>query len=283
MQNGKKLTKSQEIERSIIKKYRKQIWSKFIEAIQEFQMVEENDRIAVCISGGKDSMLLAKCMQELKRHSDTNFEIIFIVMDPGYNKMNRERIEYNAKIMEIPVEFFESNIFNVVSDIQQNPCYLCARMRRGCLYEYAKSKGCNKIALGHHFDDVIETLLMSILYGSQIQGMLPKLMSTNHKGMELIRPLCLVKEKDIINWSISNELEFIRCACRFTEGLDLGKEDSKRKEIKELIKSLKKVYPNVDMNIFRSMYNVNLDTLIEYKKDGIRHSYLDDYKEKMGK
>ena len=222
MQDGKKLTKSQEIERSIIKKYRKQIWSKFIEAIQEFQMVEENDRIAVCIRGGKDSMLLAKCMQELKRHSDTNFEIIFIVMDPGYNKMNRERIEYNAKIMEIPVEFFESNIFNVVSDIQQNPCYLCARMRRGCLYEYAKSKGCNKIALGHHFDDVIETLLMSILYGSQIQGMLPKLMSTNHKGMELIRPLCLVKEKDIINWSISNELEFIRCACRFTEGLDLG-------------------------------------------------------------
>ena len=283
MQNGKKLTKSQEIERSIIKKYRKQIWSKFIEAIQEFQMVEENDKIAVCISGGKDSMLLAKCMQELKRHSDTNFEIIFIVMDPGYNKMNRERIEYNANIMEIPVEFFESNIFNVVSDIQQNPCYLCARMRRGCLYEYAKSKGCNKIALGHHFDDVIETLLMSILYGSQIQGMLPKLMSTNHKGMELIRPLCLVKEKDIINWSISNELEFIRCACRFTEGLDLGKEDSKRKEIKELIKSLKKVYPNIDMNIFRSMYNVNLDTLIEYKKDGIRHSYLDDYKEKMGK
>lgn len=283
MPNGKKLTKCQEIERSIIKKYRKQIWSKFIEAIQEFQMVEENDKIAVCISGGKDSVLLAKCMQELKRHSDTNFELIFIVMDPGYNKVNRERIEYNAKLMEIPVDFFDSNIFDVVCDIKQNPCYLCARMRRGCLYEYAKSKGCNKIALGHHFDDVIETLLISILYGSQIQGMLPKLMSTNHKGMELIRPLCFVKEKDIINWSISNELEFIRCACRFTEGLDLGKEDSKRKEIKELIKSLKRVYPNIDMNIFRSMYNVNLDTLIEYKQDGIRHSYLDNYKEKLRK
>lgn len=272
------MTKCQEIERSIIKKYRKQIWSKFVEAIQEFEMVEENDKIAVCISGGKDSMLLAKCMQELKRHSETNFELIFIVMDPGYNPKNREKIIENAKIMEIPIEIFESNIFNVVTDMEQNACYLCARMRRGCLYDYAFEKGCNKIALGHHFDDIIETLLMSILYGSQIQGMLPKLKSTNHPGMELIRPLSHIKEKDIINWSNSNELEFIRCACRFTEGLDLGKENSKRQEIKKLISDLKKIYPNIDMNIYRSMYNVNLDTLMGYKKNGERYFYIDDYK-----
>ena len=271
------MTKNQEIERSIIKKYRKQIWSKFVQAIQEFEMIQENDKIAVCISGGKDSMLLAKCMQELKKHSETNFELIFIVMDPGYNEINRQRIVDNSKLMEIPIEIFDSNIFNVVSDIKENPCYLCARMRRGCLYEYAQSKGCNKIALGHHFDDVIETLLMSILYGSQIQGMLPKLKSTNHPGMELIRPLSYIKEKDIINWCISNELEFIRCACRFTEGLDLGKENSKRQEIKKLIQDLKKIYPNIDMNIYRSMYNVNLDTLIGYKQNGIRHFYLENY------
>lgn len=275
------MTKCQEIERSIIKKYRKQIWAKFVQAIQEFSMVEENDKIAVCISGGKDSMLLAKCMQELQRHSETPFELIYIVMDPGYNPINRQKIIDNSKLMEIPIEIFNSNIFNVVSDIKENPCYLCARMRRGCLYDYAQSKGCNKIALGHHFDDIIETLMMSILYGSQIQGMLPKLISTNHPGMELIRPLSFVKEKDIINWSVSNELEFIRCACRFTEGLDLGRENSKRQEIKKLIKELKKIYPNIDMNIYRSMYNVNLDMLIAYKKDGIKYSYLDNYKEKL--
>ena len=277
------MDRCQEIERSIIKKYRKQIWGKFVQAVQEFQMVEEGDKIAVCISGGKDSMILAKCMQELKRHSETNFEVIFIVMDPGYNPQNRQKIIENCELMKIPVEIFDSNIFNVVSGIEQNPCYLCARMRRGCLYDFAKERGCNKIALGHHFDDIIETLLMSILYGSQIQGMLPKLMSTNHKGMELIRPLAYVKEKDIINWAVSNELEFIRCACRFTEGLDLGKEDSKRQEIKKLIKDLKKIYPTIDMNRYRSMYNVNLDMLISYKQDGIRHHYLDNYKEKMEK
>lgn len=275
------MTKCQEIERSIIKKYRKQIWAKFVQAIQEFSMVEENDKIAVCISGGKDSMLLAKCMQELQKHSETHFELIYIVMDPGYNPINRQKIIDNSKLMEIPIEIFNSNIFNVVSDIKENPCYLCARMRRGCLYDYAQSKGCNKIALGHHFDDIIETLMMSILYGSQIQGMLPKLISTNHPGMELIRPLSFVKEKDIINWSVSNELEFIRCACRFTEGLDLGRENSKRQEIKKLIKELKKIYPYIDMNIYRSMYNVNLDMLIAYKKDGIKYSYLDNYKEKL--
>lgn len=277
------MTKCQEIERSIIKKYRKPIWGKFVQAIQEFSMVEENDKIAVCISGGKDSMLLAKCMQELQRHSDTNFELIFIVMDPGYNDINRQKIIDNSKLLEIPIEIFNSNIFNVVSDIEENPCYLCARMRRGCLYDYARQRGCNKIALGHHFDDIIETLMMSILYGSQIQGMLPKLMSTNHPGMELIRPLSFIKEKDIINWSTSNDLEFIRCACRFTEGLDLGKENSKRQEIKKLIQDLKKINPNIDINIYRSMYNVNLDMLIAYKKDGIKYSYLDDYKEKLSK
>lgn len=277
MAREEKLTKCQEIERSIIKKYRKQIWGKFVASIQEFEMIQDNDKIAVCISGGKDSMLLAKCMQELKRHSDTKFDVIFIVMDPGYNKANLEKIKYNAKLMEIPIEIFNSNIFNVVTDVEANPCYLCARMRRGCLYEYAKKRGCNKIALGHHFDDIIETLLMSILYGSQIQGMLPKLKSTNHPGMELIRPLSYVKEKDIKNWAKSNGLEFIRCACRFTEGLDLGKEDSKRQEVKNLIESLRKIYPNVDMNIYRSLYNVNLDMLIGYKQNGIKHFYLDDY------
>ena len=267
----------QEIERSIIKKYRKQIWAKFVQAIQEFKMINDGDKIAVCISGGKDSFLLAKCMQELKRHSDTNFEVIYIVMNPGYNEKNYQKIIENAKIMNIDIDIFSSNIFNAVSDIKDNPCYLCARMRRGCLYEYAKSKGCNKIALGHHFDDIIETLMMSILYGSQIQGMLPKLKSTNHIGMELIRPLSYIKEQDIIRWAKSNDLEFIRCACRFTENIESGTTDSKRKEIKELIESLRKIYPNVDMNIFRSMYNVNLDTLISYKTKGIKHCYLDDY------
>lgn len=271
------MNRCQEIERSIIKKYRKQIWAKFVKAIQEFEMVQENDKIAICISGGKDSMLLAKCMQELKRHSKTNFELIYIVMNPGYNQKNLDLIVKNSQIMNLDLEIFDSNIFNVVDNMEDNPCYLCARMRRGTLYDYAKSKGCNKIALGHHFDDIIETLLMSIIYGSQIQGMLPKLKSTNHKGMELIRPLAFVKEKDIVNWAIANELEFLRCACHFTEGLSKNEFDSKRHEIKRLIESMKKVYPNVDKNIFKSMYNVNLDTLICYKQKGRRHFYLDEY------
>ena len=271
------------IERSIIKKYRKEIWRMFVKAVRDYKMICEGDKIAVCISGGKDSFLLAKCLEELKRHGDINFDLVYLTMNPGYNQRNLDKLVENAKILNIPLEIFETNIFNVVEKTTDSPCYLCARMRRGCLYDFARERGCNKIALGHHFDDIIETLLMSILYGSQIQGMLPKLMSTNHPGMELIRPLAYVKEKDIINWSVSNELEFIRCACRFTEGLDLGKEDSKRQEIKKLIKDLKKVYPTIDMNIYRSMYNVNLDMLIGYKQDGIKHSYLDNYKEKMGK
>lgn len=275
------MEKYQEIERSIIKTYRKQIWAKFVEAIQEFKMINDGDKIAVCISGGKDSMLLAKCMQELKRHSKTNFDVIYIVMNPGYNQKNYDLIINNAKEMNIPIEIFSTEIFNSVEKIESNACYLCARMRRGYLYEYAKSKGCNKIALGHHFDDIVETLLMSILYGSQIQGMLPKLKSTNHPGMELIRPLCYVKEKDIKNWATHNDLYFIRCACRFTENVENGVGDSKRLEIKELIASLKKIYPNIDVNIFRSMYNVNLDTLIAYKQNGKKHHYLDNYDENV--
>ena len=246
-----------------------------------YMIVETITNLFNYLSNGHTYLQLAEqgSLGDIFRRAMLHIESAYMVTSPK----NRQKIIENCELMKIPVEIFDSNIFNVVSDIKENPCYLCARMRRGCLYEYAKSKGCNKIALGHHFDDIVETLLMSILYGSQIQGMLPKLMSTNHPGMELIRPLSFVKEKDIINWANSNELEFLRCACRFTEGLDLNKENSKRQEIKKLIKDLKKVYPNIDMNIYRSMYNVNLDTLIGYKQDGIRHSYLDDYKEKLGK
>ncbi len=271
------MEKHQEVERSIITTYRKRIWGKFIHAIQEFSMVNEGDHIAVCISGGKDSMLLAKCMQELHRHSDVPFEVHYIVMDPGYREDHRHKIEENAKILNIPIQFFSSDIFNVVTKEESNPCYLCARMRRGCLYDFAKTLGCNKIALGHHFDDVIETILIAMFYGSQIQSMLPKLKSTNHPGMELIRPLYFVKEESIIAWKNYNQLEFLQCACRFTENIENGIMDSKRQEIKKLIKELKKIYPTIDTNIFKSTYNVHLDTLIEYKKNGIRHHYLEDY------
>ncbi len=271
------MDKYKEVERSIITTYRKRIWGKFIKAIQEFSMVNEGDNIAVCISGGKDSMLLAKCMQELHRHSDVTFNVHYIVMDPGYNEKNRRKIEEKGKILNIPIQFFSSDIFNVVTKEDSHPCYLCARMRRGCLYDYAKSLGCNKIALGHHFDDVIETILIAMFYGSQIQSMLPKLKSTNHLGMELIRPLYFVKEESIIAWKNYNQLEFLQCACRFTENIENGTVDSKRQEIKKLIKELKKIYPTIDTNIFRSTYNVNLDTLIEYKKNGVRFNYLDEY------
>ncbi len=269
-----------QIERSIITTYRKRIWSKFIEAIKEFQMIKEGDKIAVCISGGKDSVLLAKCFQQLHRHSDIPFELEFIIMNPGYNEKNLALIKENAELLDIPIDIFSSNIFDVVDKIDDNPCYLCARMRRGCLYDYAKSKGCNKIALGHHFDDVIETILMSILYGSQMQSMPPKLKSTNHIGMELIRPFYFVKENDIIAWVNHNELEFIQCACRFTEktnNITGGIMDSKRLEMKALIKKLKEINPNVDINILKSSYNVNIDTMISYKTQGKKHHFLDDY------
>lgn len=272
-----------EIERSIIKQYRKDIWRPFVKALNEYDMIQPGDNIAVCISGGKDSMLLAKCMQEILRHGKMEFGLKFLVMDPGYHPANRQLIEENARIMGIPVQIFDSDIFDVVVDIEESPCYLCARMRRGYLYAKAKELGCNKIALGHHFDDAIETILMSMLYGAQVNTMMPKLHSTNFQGMELIRPLYLVKEKAILAWKNSNDLKFLQCACRFTEQIAREKameeevHSSKRQEIKELIDSLRKINPNVDMNIFRSVENVNLDACIGYVKDKKRHHFLEEY------
>lgn len=269
----------QEIERSIIKKYRKEIWCKFTTAVNDYQLLQQGDRIAVCISGGKDSMLCAKLLQEIKRHGKFDFGLEFIVMDPGYNKQNRQQIEYNAQLLNIPIKIFESNIFSVVETIDDSPCYLCARMRRGHLYAYAKQLGCNKIALGHHFDDVIETTMMSMLYSGQMKSMMPKLHSTNFPGMELIRPMYLIKEQDIIAWQRYNQLTFIQCACRFTE--NLAKKDeratSKREEIKELIKQLRTVSPFIDSNIFRSTHNVNLDTMIGWERHHKKYSFLDEY------
>jgi tRNA(Ile)-lysidine synthase TilS/MesJ len=270
----------EQIERSIITTYRAHIWKKFVEAINEYRLISSGDKIAVCISGGKDSALMAKCFQELKRHGKNNFEAVYLVMDPGYNEINRLTIENNAELLNIPITVFESDIFSVVANTEKTPCYLCARMRRGSLYSKAKELSCNKIALGHHFDDVIETVMMGILYNGQIQSMSPKLYSDNFEGMELIRPLYKVKERDIINWKNYNDLNFIQCACRFTENCsvcDNGGGGSKRQEMKYLIKSLRKNNPNADLNIFHSMYNINLDTAIGYKKDGIRHSFLDEY------
>lgn len=268
-----------EIERSIIKRFRKEIWSKFVKAVKEYQLINENDKIMVCMSGGKDSFLMAKCIQELERHSDVEFEVKYVVMDPGYNKKNREYIIENAKKLNIPITIFESNIFDVVSSVGDSPCYLCARMRRGYLYSKAQELGCNKISLGHHFNDVIETTLLSMFYGSEIKTMLPKLHSENFPGLELIRPLYLVRENDVLAWRDYNNLEFLNCACKFTElTSDIEKENiSKRKEIKKLIASLKEVNPNIDNNIFNSINNINLNTVLGYKKDGVKHSFLDDY------
>lgn len=268
-----------EIERSIIKRFRKEIWSKFVKAVKEYQLINENDKIMVCMSGGKDSFLMAKCIQELNRHSDVKFEAKYVVMDPGYNQKNREYIIENAKKLNIPITIFESNIFDVVTNVGDSPCYLCARMRRGFLYSKAKELGCNKISLGHHFNDVIETTLLSMFYGSEIKTMLPKLHSENFPGLELIRPLYLVREKDILAWRDYNNLEFLNCACKFTElTSDVSKEDiSKRKEIKKLIASLKEINPNIDNNIFNSINNINLNTVLGYKKDGTKYSFLDDY------
>lgn len=268
-----------EIERSIIKRFRKEIWSRFVKAVKEYQLINENDKIMVCISGGKDSFLMAKCIQELERHSDVKFEAKYVVMDPGYNKKNREYIIENAKKLNIPITIFESNIFEVVSSVGDSPCYLCARMRRGYLYSKAQELGCNKISLGHHFNDVIETTLLSMFYGSEIKTMLPKLHSENFPGLELIRPLYLIREKDVLAWRDYNNLEFLNCACKFTElTSSIEKENiSKRKEIKKLIASLKEVNPNIDNNIFNSINNINLNTVLGYKKDGVKYSFLDDY------
>ena len=273
------LEKHTEIERSIIKKFRKPIWNNFIGAVKEYKLISPGDKIAVCISGGKDSMLLAKCMQQLEKHSEVPFEAVYLVMDPGYNKKNRELIEYNARLMNIDIKIFESDIFDVTLRAGGSPCYLCARMRRGCLYSKAKSLGCNKIALGHHFNDVIETVLMSMMYSSEIKTMLPKLRSTNFEGMELIRPLYRVKEKDIIAFAKYNGLEFLECACKFTEESSQKEELSKRKEIKNLIKYIKTQNPEADDNIFRSLHNVNLAALPGWRErdSGEVHSFTEDY------
>ena len=277
---NKKLETNQRFERSIMKKYRQQIWTPFVQAVKKYELIQENDRICVCISGGKDSMLLAKLMQMLHRFSDFPFELEFLVMDPGYNQENRERIESNAKLLEIPITVYETTIFDVANAAQKSPCYLCARMRRGNLYAKAKEMGCNKIALGHHFSDVIETTLMGMLYGAQIQGMMPKLHSRNFEGMELIRPLYEIHEDAIISWRDYNDLEFIQCACRFTEHTTVGEEgesNSKRMETKMIIRKLKETNPDIERNIFNSLHNVSLDTFLEYKSNGVRHSFLEHY------
>ena len=267
-------------ERSIIKTYRKQLWSKFTKAINDYELIRDGDKIAVCISGGKDSMLMAKLFQELYRHGKRNFEVIYLVMNPGYNELNSKRIQENARLLDVPITVFGSRIFDIVAGEETSPCYLCARMRRGSLYSKAKELGCNKIALGHHYDDVIETILMAMLYGGQIQTMMPKLHSNNFEGMELIRPLYLIREEDIIRWAKHNQLEFIRCACRFTEqAASPGGEEGKRAEIKALIRQLAKKEPVIENNIFKSVENVNLSTVIAYKKDDVRHHFLDNYYE----
>ena len=272
--------RTKDIERSIIKKFRKPIWRRFTKAIREYELVQDGDKIAVCISGGKDSMLMAKLFQELSRHGKKNFEVVFLVMNPGYNEINYQTIKDNAQILNVPITVFESDIFNIVASEEQSPCYLCARMRRGYLYSKAKELGCNKIALGHHYDDVIETILMGMLYGAQVQTMMPKLHSTNFEGMELIRPMYLIREDDIKAWRDYNDLHFIQCACKFTDTCTTCNNEenqSKRMEIKKLIAELKKTNPFVEGNIFKSVENVNLDTVVGYKAKGVRHNFLDTY------
>ena len=280
-QTARQLTDAQLIERSIIKKFRKEIWNPFIEGVKTYQLVNDGDRIAVCISGGKDSMLMAKLLQQLQRISDTDFELTYLVMNPGYNEENLNRIVENAERLNIPITVFESKIFDVAYGVNEgSPCYLCARMRRGHLYAKAKELGCNKIALGHHFSDVIETTLLGMFYGSQLQAMLPKLHSTNFEGMELIRPMYCVHEEDIIRWCNYNDLHFIQCACRFTEAYKNSADgigNSKRQEIKMLIKELKKTNPDIEHNIFKSIHAVCLDTMPGYKQKGEYHSFIDNY------
>ena len=268
-----------EIERSIIKRFRKEIWSKFVAAVKDYELIKENDSIMVCISGGKDSFLMAKCFEEIKRHGKIDFDVHFVVMDPGYSEFNRKLIEENSKTLNVPIEIFDTDIFDVVNTVDfKSPCYMCARMRRGYLYNKAQELGCNKIALGHHFDDVIETTLLSMFYGSEIKTMMPKLHSDNFKGLELIRPMYLIKEKDVIAWAKYNNLKFINCACRFTENCSIEDDTtSKRKEMKKLINELRKTNKNVDFNIFKALDNINLNCVLRYKKDGKEYSFLDDY------
>ena len=270
----------EEIEKSLKKKYRSSIWCRFTSGINEYQLVKEGDKIAVCISGGKDSMLMAKLFKELKKHNKFEFELVFLVMDPGYNPINREMIKKNLKLLNIEATIFESQIFDSVADIEKSPCYLCARMRRGHLYHHAKELGCNKIALGHHYDDVIETILMGMLYGGQIQTMMPKLKSSNFENMELIRPMYLIREEAIISWKLHNDLQFIQCACRFTENCMISDNEggaSKRLEMKTMLKKFRQTSPYIESNIFKSVENVNLNTIISYKKDGVKHHFLENF------
>lgn len=273
----RELEKHELVERSIIKTYRKRIWNPFLIALKNYKLVNAGDKIAVCISGGKDSMLMAKLLQELHKYSEVPFELVYLVMDPGYNAENRKKIEDNARLLHIPITVFETGIFTVADKTEKSPCYLCARMRRGHLYKKAQDLGCNKIALGHHFNDVIETTLLGMFYGSQLQSMPPKLHSTNFKEMELIRPMYCIHEDAIIAWQKYNELEFIQCACRFTENCENGTGDSKRQEIKQLIRGLKKTNPNIEKSIFNSIHSVCLDTMVGYKSNGVEHSFLENY------
>lgn len=278
-QTGETAERTKEIERSIIKKYRKNIWCRFTKAVREYELIRDGDKIAVCISGGKDSMLMAKLFQELKKHGRNNFDLVFLVMNPGYHEENWRIIQNNARLLGIPLTVFETDIFNIVAGVEESPCYLCARMRRGYLYNNARELGCNKIALGHHFDDVIETILMGMLYGGQIETMMPKLHSLNFEGMELIRPMYLIREDAIKAWRDYNGLHFIRCACRFTEHCAGGAADSKRDEMKSLIRQLRSSSDVIEQNIFNSVKNVNLNKVIGYKKDGKTHHFLDTYED----
>jgi tRNA(Ile)-lysidine synthase TilS/MesJ len=269
---------SRKIERSIITKYRKNIWSNFTRALREYRLIQPGDHVAACISGGKDSFLMAKCLQEIQLHGNVPFKLSFLTMDPGYETLNRRLIEENAELMGLPIHVFETDIFDTVASMDQNPCFMCARMRRGYLYKNAQLIGANKIALGHHFDDVIETVLLSMLYGGEMKTMMPRLRSQNYPGMELIRPLYMVREKDIIAWRNYNHLTFLNCACRFTENCALGDNGGgKRAQVKSLIAQLEKAHPGVEMNIFRSCHNVNLETVIGYKKDVVLHPFDEDY------
>lgn len=277
---SRELTFAERVERSLITTYRKELWKPFILAVKRYELIQAGDKIAVCISGGKDSMLMAKLMQELQKHTNVPFEAVYLVMDPGYNEINRRKIEQNAALLEVPITIFETNVFEVANGSEKNPCYLCARMRRGCLYSKAKELGCNKIALGHHFNDVIETTVMGMFYGAQLQAMLPKLHSDNFEGMELIRPMYCIHEDDIIRWKNAHELEFIQCACRFTENCtmcDNGGGGSKRQEVKVLLKWLKKDSPDIEKSIFNSIHAVCLDTMPGWKSGGQEHSFLEHY------
>ena len=279
MGSKRELTPCQKVEQSIQKKYREKLWTPFINALKTYNLLSPGDKVAVCISGGKDSMLFAKLMQMLQRLSDFPFDLVYLVMDPGYNPENRKKIEYNAQLLEIPVTIFESNIFDVANKAEKSPCYLCARMRRGTLYKKAQELGCNKIALGHHFSDVIETTLIGMFYSSQMSAMLPKLHSKNYEGMELIRPLYCVHEDDILSWVRYNGLSFLQCACRFTENTESGVSDSKRKEIKELIRTLRKDNPDIEISIFNSLHSVEINTFPGYKLAGKEHSFLEHYED----